>query len=186
MLAMIARRIRRLLARRGVAIDDSDGDTDPWMEEAPVLAGLTGASVQGRVALGPRAGREVRRAGASAELLALAPSVLGPCHARRHGFDLHAGVVVPGNDRARLERVCRYAPRPPVAHDRIHRTGDGQMMVELRHRWAAAAARASGACACRRSPGAERRRGQIRDTDGRGPTGLQSAVGGVDATELRL
>ena len=135
-LATIDRRIRRLLARRGVAIDDNDGDADPWMGEAPVLAGLAGASVQGRVALGPRAGRGVRRGGASAELLALASSTLGPCHARRNGFDLHAGVVVPGNDRARLERVCRYALRPPVAHDRIHLTGDGQVLLELRHRWA--------------------------------------------------
>jgi hypothetical protein len=135
-LATIDRRVRRLLARRRVAIDHDVGDTDPWTEEAPVLAGLAGASVQGRVALGPRAGREVRRAGASAELLALAPSALGPCHARRNGFDLHAGVVVPENDRARLERVCRYALRPPVAHDRIHLTGDGQVVVELRHRWA--------------------------------------------------
>jgi hypothetical protein len=135
-LATIDRRIRRLLARRGVAIDDNDGDADPWMGEAPVLAGLAGASVQGRVALGPRAGRGVRRGGASAELLALASSTLGPCHARRNGFDLHAGVVVPGNDRARLERVCRYALRPPVAYDRIHLTGDGQVLLELRHRWA--------------------------------------------------
>jgi hypothetical protein len=135
-LATIDRRIRRLLARRRVAIDHDDGDTDPWTVEAPVLAGLAGASVQGRAALGPRAGRMVRRAGASAELLALAPSGLGPCHARRNGFDLHAGVVVPGNDRARLERVCRYALRPPVAHDRIQLTGDGQVLVELRHRWA--------------------------------------------------
>jgi Putative transposase len=34
----------------------------------------------------------------------------------------HAAVVVPGRDRARLERVCRYALRPPVAHDRIRLT----------------------------------------------------------------
>ena len=135
-LVTIDRRVRRLLARRGVAIGDEDGDTDPWMKEAPILAGLAGASVQGRVALGPRAGREVRRCGASAELLALAPSALGPCHARWNGFDLHAGVVVPGNDRTRLERVCRYALRPPVAHDRIRLTGDGQVVLDLRRRWA--------------------------------------------------
>jgi hypothetical protein len=54
----------------------------------------------------------------------------------RYGFDLHAGVVVPGRDRARRERICRYALRPPVAHDRIHRTNDGQVRLELRHRWA--------------------------------------------------
>ncbi|MBI4263047.1 MAG: transposase zinc-binding domain-containing protein, partial [Acidobacteria bacterium] len=52
-------------------------------------------------------GAPAGRGGASAELLALAPQGLGPCHARRNGIDLHAGVVVPPRDRARLERLCR-------------------------------------------------------------------------------
>ena len=116
-----------------------------------MLAGLADASIQGRVALGSRAGAETRRCGRSRELLALASSLRGPCHARQNGFDLHAGVVVPGRDRARLERVCRYALppqragkrtlgtpglRPPVAHDRIRLTDQGQVLLELRHRWA--------------------------------------------------
>jgi hypothetical protein len=118
-LRTVERRIRRLLARRGVVDrDDGDGAADRWAEEAPVLAGLAGASVQGRVALGPRAGAEIRRCGDPPDFLVLSSSVLGPCHARANGFDLHAGVVVPGRDRARLERLCRYALRPPVAHDR--------------------------------------------------------------------
>ena len=90
----------------------------------------------GRQALGKRAGATVRRCGASAELLALAPTGHGPCHARGNGFDLHAAVVVPPQDRARLERLCRYALRPPVATDRLHLTADGQVMLDLRHRWA--------------------------------------------------
>ena len=137
LLATIERRIRRLLARRGV-VDAESGESgaDPWIEEAPALAALAGASVQGRVALGPRAGAEVRRCGRSPELLALSSSALGPCHAHRNGFDLHAGVVVAGGDRERLERVCRYALRPPVAHDRIGLTREGQVLLELRHRWA--------------------------------------------------
>jgi hypothetical protein len=77
----------------------------------------------------------VRRCGRSPDLLALSSSVRGPCHARQNGFDLHAAVVVPGRDRARLERVCRYALRPPVAHDRIRLTEQGQVLLELRHRW---------------------------------------------------
>ncbi len=86
--------------------------------------------------LGPRAGAEVRRCGASPELAALSPSALGRCHARGNGFDLHAGVIVPARDRARLERICRYALRPPVAHERIRLTSAGQVLLELRHRWA--------------------------------------------------
>jgi hypothetical protein len=131
----IARRIGRLLARRGV-VDGGEHGPDRWAEEAPVLAGIADASVQGRVALGSRAGAEVERGGRSPELLALAYSARGPCHARQEGFDLHAAVVVPARDRARLERICRYALRPPVAHDRIHLTERGQVRLDLRHRWA--------------------------------------------------
>ena len=137
LLGTIDRRVRRLLARRGVLDDLGEGSaTDPWREEAPVLAGIAEASVQGRGALGERAGAAVRRCGASAELLALAPLGRGPCHARGNGFDLHAAVVVPPRDRARLERLCRYALRPPIATDRLHLTADGHVVLDLRHRWA--------------------------------------------------
>jgi len=101
-----------------------------------MLAGIAEASVQGRRALGERAGAAVRRCGASADLLALAPLGCGPCHARGNGFDLHAAVVVPPRDRARLERLCRYALRPPIATDRLHLTADGHVVLDLRHRWA--------------------------------------------------
>ena len=136
-LGTIERRIGRMLARHGLTEDGAAGDSrsDRWAEEAPVLAGIAGASVQGRIALGPRAGAEVRRCGAALESASRLSSVLGPCHAHQNGFDLHAGLVVPARDRARLERVCRYALRPPVAHDRIRLADDGQVLLELRHRW---------------------------------------------------
>jgi hypothetical protein len=137
LLGTIDRRLHRLLARRGVLDDRDEGSApDPWRDEAPVLAGMAEASVQGRRALGERAGATVRRCGASAELLALAPSGRGPCHSHRNGFDLHAAVVVPPRDRARLERLCRYALRPPIAADRLHLTADAQVILDLRHRWA--------------------------------------------------
>ena len=42
---------------------------------------------------------------------------------------------MPAGDRERLERVCRYVLRPPVAQDRLSLTADGQVRVELRHAW---------------------------------------------------
>ncbi len=119
LLATIDRRVHRLLARRGVLDGLEEGSAaDRWRDEAPVLAGMATASVQGRRALGNPAGAAVRRCGASADLLALAPSGRGPCHARGNGFDLHAAVVVPPRDRARLERLCRYALPPQRAGKR--------------------------------------------------------------------
>ena len=38
--------------------------------------------------------------------------------------------------RDQLERVCRYALRPPVAGARLHVAADGHVVLELRHPWA--------------------------------------------------
>ena len=133
-LATIVPRVRRLLERRGMGEgDEGAGVPDGWAEDAPVLAGIAAASVQGTFALGSRAGRPVRRCGAAPEQGE--PPARVRCHARQEGFDLHAGVRVPADERDRLERLCRYALRPPVAQDRLHLTPEGQVVLQLRHPW---------------------------------------------------
>src|SRR5262245_38904130 len=44
--------------------------------------------------------------------------ILHDRQAHLDGFDLHANVRVPPNDRARLEHLCRYLLRPPLVQDR--------------------------------------------------------------------
>jgi hypothetical protein len=39
------------------------------------------------------------------------------------GFDLHSNVWVSANDRAGLERLCRYILRPPFAQERLRLVG---------------------------------------------------------------
>jgi len=99
-----------------------------------VLAGLAAASVEGLVALGRDSGTRLGRLGHSRE--AVETPSLGACHARWNGLDLHAGLVVPAGQRERLERVCRYALRPPVTSERLGLTADGQVRLALRHAWA--------------------------------------------------
>jgi len=63
-LDMIRRRVGRLLRHRGLEPgDEGPGPDDSLAETSRVLAGIVGASVQGRVALGPQAGARVRRLG---------------------------------------------------------------------------------------------------------------------------
>ena len=69
-------------------------------------AGIASASVPGRVVLGPRVGARVRRLGRESGIEAVTSR--GPCQAHLGGFDLHANVRVSANDRARLERWCRF------------------------------------------------------------------------------
>jgi hypothetical protein len=51
------------------------------------------------------------------------------------GFSLHAGVVVPGYDRERLEKLCRYAGRPAVAESRLSLLPAGRVCYELKRAW---------------------------------------------------
>ena len=133
--AVAARRIDRLLQRRGLRTPaDEGGVNDPWTDEAPVLAGLAAASVQGRIALGPMSGTGVARYGGPPE--ERPPVTFGPCHAGTGGFDVHAGIRVRAGDRARLERLCRYTLRPAVADARLRSDTEGHVWVALRHQWA--------------------------------------------------
>jgi hypothetical protein len=49
------RRVRRLLARRG-RLGEDDAGTDPFAAQEPLFAQMLAASLQSRVALGPRTG----------------------------------------------------------------------------------------------------------------------------------
>ncbi len=133
-LGTIRRRVGRLLRRRSLEPDaDGTGRADPLAETSLVLAGIVGASVQGRVALGARAGAQVRRLGEG--LRQARSGARGPRHAHLEGFDLHANVWVGAHDRARLEQVCRYVLRPPLAENRLRRLADGRVRLELKRPW---------------------------------------------------
>jgi len=59
----------------------------------------------------------------------------GPRQAHLDGFDLHADVSAPAGDLARLEHLCRYLLRPPIAQERLALTPDGRVLVTLKAEW---------------------------------------------------
>ena len=59
----------------------------------------------------------------------------GPRHAHIEGFDLHANAAVRAGDNERLEHLCRYILRPPVAQDALELTPDGKVLLRLRRPW---------------------------------------------------
>jgi hypothetical protein len=52
-----------------------------------------------------------------------------------NGFDLDIGPVVRADERGRLERLCRYLLRPPLASERLEVLSDGRVKYGLRHAW---------------------------------------------------
>ena len=130
----VARGIARLLERRGLGPDADPDEIDPVARDEPLLAALYSASVRGRIAMGPRAGQTVLRFGDHVDVEHL-PAAGGRRCTNIGGVSVHANVAVPARDRKRLERLCRYAARPPIATERLRRLGDGRLLYELRHRW---------------------------------------------------
>jgi hypothetical protein len=124
-----ARRIARLVAAR------AEGDDDALARDEPLLATLAAASLRSRVAMGPGAGQRWRRLGDRVEPVG-EDDPDASLHTPQHGgMSLHADVAVPARDRRRLERLCRYVARPPLAHDRLEERPDGRLALRLKTRW---------------------------------------------------
>jgi hypothetical protein len=133
--AAIARRVEKLLVRKGLLGEEGPSDPDPLESNEPLLSKLYSASVQGRVATGPRAGQRLLRLGDRIEVED-GEAITGRRCASVQGFSLHADVCVPAaRDRQRLERLVRYVARPPIATDRLSELPDGRILYRLRHRW---------------------------------------------------
>ena len=132
----IARRVARSLERQGLLERDTghtyltaDGvDEDP---ESP-LNQLLGSSITYRIAVGPQQGRKVftlQTLPDESDSLSSSPV------AETAGFSLHAGVATKANERAKLERLCRYITRPAVSTKRLSLTRNGQLRYELKTPW---------------------------------------------------
>ena len=96
----VARRIGHLLERRGLGHENEvdPEEVDPLARDEPLLAALYSASVRGRIATGPRAGRRVMRFGDRIDVEDAAAS-RGPRCAEIAGISVHANVAVPARDR---------------------------------------------------------------------------------------
>jgi hypothetical protein len=132
----IAQRVARYLERQGLVERDTGNvyltpeavaasDEDPSNQ-------LFGSSITYRIAVGPQQGRKVIT-------LQTLPDIesdnLDTNTGEVSGFSLHAGVATKANERAKLERLCRYITRPPVSTKRLSMTRNGRVRYELKTPW---------------------------------------------------
>ena len=116
-----------------------------------MLAAVIAASTQSRVAVGPRAGQRVRRMGSfgePGEKLRLS----GALCAELGGFSLQANVFIEPGRIEKLERLCRYVARPPVAESRLIRCENGDIDYGLKTPWSDSHREARGAHSTAQDP----------------------------------
>ena len=126
-----ARRVQKILAGHGRTLDGT-GERDAHDEqpaEQLALSACYGAAAAGLGLDGDRAGQPLLR-------------IVEPSLARKAepfaevlGFNVHAQVAIPARDRARLERLCRYVCRPPIAQDRLEEHASGKLRYTLKKPW---------------------------------------------------
>jgi hypothetical protein len=129
LLDALSKRIVRVLERRGLLIADPEHcclDLEP----ASSLDHLQAASINYRIAIGPHAGRK------ALSLYSVPPleeTSNNPMLARASGFSLHAATVCEAWQHSRLERLCRYITRPPIATKRLSVDDRGRVVYRYKH-----------------------------------------------------
>jgi len=133
---VVARRAIKQFVKKGYITEEgpsSEPPPDKLFDEAPWLAENYRASVQYRIAHGPRAGQLVRRLGIQTQSEGADHSEKGPRCAEVRGFSIHANSV--GRDKESIRRLVSYVSRPAIANDRLKATDDGALLYEFKRRW---------------------------------------------------
>jgi hypothetical protein len=123
----------KVLKKHGREVDpelsEVDVSADTMGDQDTALSACYAAAAAGTDLFGERAG--------SPALRLVDPSLARPNEpvAIAYGVNVHAAVRVHGNDRAGLERLCRYLGRPPIAEERLTRAEDGRLRYELKRAW---------------------------------------------------
>ena len=85
---------------------------------------------------GPNRNREIRKfIGAGFGYEEDVPITSSKLCAAVNGFSLHANTAIKANQRKRLESLCRYVLRPPIAIERLMFLGNGDVSYRLKKRW---------------------------------------------------
>jgi hypothetical protein len=130
----VHRSVARLLELRGLGPEAIPEEADTLQWDQPLLAEIYGASILGRVATGPRAGRRVTKVGDEIDVEDQTQAS-SSCCASVAGYSVHAGVWISAHNRMRLERLVRYAGRPPLATERLSLLPDGRLLYRLKRSW---------------------------------------------------
>lgn len=122
-------RITKLLEKRGIIKRDEDDHLQINLEEDDALARLQAGAATYRFTLGPNKGKKALTLKTVSENDHNSQSGLVAINS---GFSLHAGVAMAGNERDKIEKLCRYIARPAIALERLHLNQRGEVVYVLK------------------------------------------------------
>ena len=124
----------RYLRKKGYLEEGSYEDSLRY--EYPEWADILAASARNVVAIGNRKNQPVKK------LIAAGfgyeddnPEKQGSLCAAVNGFSLHAATAIGANQKRKLENICRYILRPPVASERFSFLPNGDVLYKLKKPW---------------------------------------------------
>jgi hypothetical protein len=126
----IKKKVERLLRKKGRL--DAQGAQEEAAQEQSLWDKLCAASIQGRIATGPKQGWRVQRLGGQAVLLPPGERYL--C-ADADGFNVHAHTSVGAGHKEERERLCRYILRPALCGQRLSLLASGDVLFQLKRTW---------------------------------------------------
>ena len=128
LLVSVAQRVARSLERQGLLVRDEE-QAVLALEGQGAYEHVLGSAIAYRIAFGPRAGEKALQLRTLPAMAEQPPP--GRWLARHSGFFVHAGTVCEANERAKLERLCRYIARPAVANERLSLSQRGEVVYRF-------------------------------------------------------
>ena len=118
------------MTRDGLLVEDADQPhLDLQIDDT--LDQFGAASLQYRVILGSNTGSRVLTL--RSPVTTAPASTSKPLTLAHDGFSLNAAVNCQVHQRSKLERLCRYVARPPLALERLSVTDEGKLRYALKH-----------------------------------------------------
>ena len=128
-----------VLVRAGLLNKDGEVVTNPDCDEMfrdhEALASASSASIAGKIAFGPNAGRHVTKVGSGFGYYEETPLAKGRLCYSVNGFSLHCNTAVNTHSRDSLRNLVEYMARGPLSNERLELLPDGKVKLKLKTPW---------------------------------------------------
>ena len=135
----ISKKVLAVLVRAGLLNKDGEVVTNPDCDEMfrdhEALAAASSASIAGKIAFGPNAGRHVTKVGSGFGYYEETPLAKGRLCYSVNGFSLHCNTAVNTHSRDSLRNLVEYMARGPLSNERLEVLPDGKVKLKLKTPW---------------------------------------------------